>query len=64
MELFLSNPNITLIGNLMLSNKLAEVVLMRHDARIAQVLLDSGELELSDQISERLYLLFVSVRHE
>jgi len=48
-----------------LSNKLAEIVLMRNDSRMAQVLLNhSGKLELSDQFLERLYLLSVSARHE
>ena len=65
MEILLSNHNITLIGNPLLSNKLAGVVLMRNDSRMAQVLLNhSGKLELSDQFLKRLYLLSVSVRHE
>ena len=60
-ELFLSNPNITLIGNPLLSNELAEIVLNADDARMAQILFESGKLELSDQILNSLYLLSLRI---
>lgn len=57
MELFLSRPSITLIGDTLLSDELAEIVLSSGDVRMAQVILDSGKLDLSSDYIDRLYIL-------
>ena len=56
-EFFLSNPDITLIGNPLMSKKFADFVLNAGNSRMAKVLFESGKLELSDRISNSLYLL-------
>lgn len=57
MELFLSKPDITLIGNPSVSKRMADYVLDSNNASMAKVIFESGKLELSEEIMNLLYHL-------